>query len=53
LQLHFQPADLLEQLGLTRLVVGGVYCGAVGEDRLSPAEELLVAGVDAGGVDAE
>ena len=51
LQLHLQPADLLEQLGLLGLGVGGDRLVAVAEDLVGPGEELLLPGVDRGRVD--
>src|SRR3954454_8674678 len=51
-QLHLEPADLLVQLGLQRLVVGGSGLAPVAEEVLGAGEELLLPGVDQGGVAA-
>src|SRR4051794_40440365 len=51
LQLHLEPADLLEQLGL-RGVGGRRGRRPAREDTRRPGEELLLPVVDEGGVDA-
>src|SRR5947209_19064542 len=51
-QLHLEPTDLLVQLGLEGLVVGGSGLPAVAEQVLGPGQQLLLPGVDQGGVDA-
>jgi hypothetical protein len=53
IQLHLEPSDLLvkSSLGGLILAVAG-WLGAVGEDGLGPFEQLLLPGVDEGGVDA-
>ena len=45
-QLHFEPADLLEQLGLAGLGVGRAALGPVGEHRPGPGQQLLLPAVD-------
>jgi hypothetical protein len=52
LQLHLEPADLLEQLGLDGLGIDSGGLEAVGEHPLGAVEQLLLPGVDQGGVDA-
>src|SRR5581483_5102836 len=52
-QLHLEPADLLEQLGLLALGSGGGGLRPVLEDAGRPGKELLLPVVDEGGVDAE
>src|ERR1700712_3579212 len=54
LQLHLQPADLLEQLGLSGLGVrrGRLGLGGSGEEALGPGQELLLPAVDQRRVDA-
>src|SRR4029453_13087281 len=51
LQLHFEPADLLEQFGLLGLGAGRGRLAAVAEDLVGPGEQLLLPGVDQGRVD--
>src|SRR5262249_14943912 len=51
-QLHLKPADLLVELGLERLVVLGCCLAALAEEILRTGEQLLLPGVDQGGVDA-
>src|SRR2546423_2482125 len=51
-QLHFEPADLLIELGLHGLVILGSRLAAVAEQLLGAGQELLLPGVDQGGVDA-
>ncbi len=51
IQLHFESADLLEKLGLDGLVVFGSGLAAVAEEVLGASQELLLPGVDQGGVD--
>src|SRR5262249_3046738 len=51
LQFHFEPADLLEQLGLLGLGVVGGGLGAIAEDLLGAGEQLLLPAVDQGRVD--
>src|SRR6266446_9757780 len=50
-QLHFEPADLLVELGLDGLVVLGSGLATVAEQVLGAGQELLLPGVDQGGVD--
>src|SRR4051795_9712954 len=50
-QLDLEPSDLLVQLGLEGLGVLGGGPRPVGEDRLGPGQQLLLPGVDQGGVD--
>src|SRR5262249_18638285 len=52
LQRHLEAADLLEQLGLLRLGVGRSRLAAVAEDLVGPGQQLLLPGVDEGGVGA-
>src|SRR5271166_4824792 len=52
-QLHFEPADLLEQLRLAGLGVGRAGLGPVGEHRPGPGQQLLLPAVDQGRVDPE
>src|SRR5919202_315408 len=51
LQLHLEAADLLEQLGLLGLGVGGGHLAAVAEDLVRPGQKLFLPAVDQGGVD--
>jgi hypothetical protein len=51
LQLHLEPSDLLEQLGLLGLGVGHDRLAAVLKDLVGPGEQLLLPGVDQGRVD--
>ncbi len=53
LQLHLQPADLLEQLGLAGLGVVRGGLGPFGEELLGPGQERLLPGVDERRVDIE
>src|SRR2546423_6755439 len=50
-QFHLEPADLLVELGLDGLVVLGSGLAAVAEQVLGASQELLLPGVDQGGVD--
>ena len=52
LQLHLEPADLLEQLGLAGLGVRRGRLGRAPEDALRPGQELLLPAVDERRVDA-
>jgi len=52
-QLHLEPSELLERLGLAGLGVGRVALGAVGEGAFGPGDQRLLPGVDEGRVDAE
>src|SRR5437870_4293527 len=51
IQLHFEAADLLVELGLDGLVVLGSGLAAVLEQALGAGQEVLLPGVDQGGVD--
>src|SRR5947199_198482 len=51
LQLHLEPADLLEQLGLLGLGVRRGRLAAGAEDLVGPGEQLLLPGVDQGRMD--
>jgi hypothetical protein len=53
LQLHLEPADLLEQLGLAGLGVSRGRLRRAAEDPLGPGQELLLPAVDQGRVDLE
>src|SRR4051794_26097833 len=52
-QLHLEPSDLLEQLGLGGLGVGGGGLARLGEDLVGALQQLLLPAVDEGGVDPE
>ena len=52
-QVHFEPADLLVQLGLAGLGVGSADPGAAGEHRLGAGHQLLLPAVDQRRMDPE
>src|SRR5271166_5102519 len=49
-QFHLEAANLLEELGLDGLVVFGSGLAAVAEEVLGAGQELLLPGMDQGGV---
>ena len=53
LQLHLQPADLLEQLGLAGLGVRRGSPGRAAEDPLGTGQQLLLSAVDQRRMDLE